>query len=166
MARTVTLKGNPVELAGDEIKAGDAAPDAVLSKSLKDNVKISDYKGKTAVLVVVPSLDTPVCDLEAKRFNSEAANLGDDVKVLVISADLPPAQARWCGASDAQNIEALSDYKVRDFAAKWGTYIPDLGIHCRAVFVVDAEGKVKYAQYVPEIADQPDFDACLAAVKG
>lgn len=165
MSRSVKLKGNPVNLAGPEIKAGDTAPEATLSANLKDNATISSFRGKTLVLAVVPSLDTPVCDLEAQRFNKEAAGLGENVVVAVVSVDLPPAQARWCGANSATNIKTLSDYKHRDFGQKYGVWLPDLGILCRAVFVIDPAGKVKHVQYVPEIAEQPDFDAALAAVK-
>ncbi|MDK2972469.1 MAG: thioredoxin-dependent peroxiredoxin [Candidatus Sumerlaeota bacterium] len=165
MPDTVTLKGNPVKVAGTEVKAGAAAPDATLSVNLKDTVTISSFKGKKLVLAVVPSLDTPVCDLEAQRFNKEAASLGDNTVVAVVSMDLPPAQARWCGANSATNIKTFSDHRLRDFGQKYGVYLPDLGIMCRAVFVIDETGTVKYAEYVPEIADQPNFEAALAALK-
>lgn len=166
MPKSVTLKGEAVALSGTEVKVGDALPDAKLSKNPKEDVTLSSYKGKTLIVASVPSLDTGVCDLEAKRLDKEAAALGDHVKVLVISRDLPPAQARWCGAAEAKAIEVLSDYKHRDFGPKFGTEIPALGLLCRAIFVADASGKVKHVEYVSEISEQPDFDAALAAAKG
>jgi len=165
MPKSVTLKGNPLDLAGTEVKVGDKLPAAKLSKSLVDDVSLADYAGKTVVLVVVPSLDTPVCDIEAQRFNKEAASLGSNVAVLVISRDLPSAQARWCGANEAKNIQTLSDYKHRKFAKAFGVEIPALGVTSRAVFVAGPDQVLKYVEYVPEVAQEPNYDAALAAVK-
>lgn len=167
MPSSVTLKGNPVALSGTEIKVGDQFPDVKLSKSLAEEVSISSFKGKKVVLSVVPSLDTPVCDLQGRRFNSELGNLGDGVVVAMISRDLPPAMARWCGAAEADKdkLHLLSDYKLREFGQATGTELPGLGILCRAVFVLDADGKVIHAEYVGEIAEHPDYDAALAAAK-
>lgn len=165
MPSSVTLKGETVQLSGSEVKVGQQAPDVTVAKNLKETAKISDYKGNTLILCSVPSLDTPVCDLEGKRFNEEAEKLGDDVKVLMVSMDLPPAQARWCGANDVKNVSCVSDYKGREFGEKYGTFMPALGILCRAVFVIGPDGKVKHAEYVPEIAEQPNFDAALQAAR-
>lgn len=165
MSRSTTLKGNPFDLEGPEIQVGDKAPEFTVNKSLVDSAKLSDYAGKTVILTAVPSLDTPVCDTMSRRFNSEAAKLGDGVAVLVVSVDLPPALARWCGAADAKNVTALSDYKDRDFGKKYGLWIPALGVLARAVFVIGPDGVVKHAEYVPEIAQEPDYDAALAAAK-
>ncbi len=165
MSRTVTLKGSPIDLNGPELKVGDSAPEFTVSKNLKEDATLGEFAGKTVILSVVPSLDTPVCDLQAKRFNEEAAKLGDGVAVAIISRDLPPAMARWCGAAEAKNLALLSDYKHRDFGAKYGVEIPALGILCRAVFVVGADGALKHVEYVGEVAEHPNYDAALAAAK-
>ncbi len=166
MARSCTLKGNPLSLEGPELKAGDTAPDATLCKSLVDTIKISDGEGKTRIFSVVPSLDTPVCALQTKRFNEEAAKM-DSVDFYTISCDLPTAQARFCGAEgiDRERVRVLSDHRTGEFGKAYGTLIPDLRVLCRAVFVIDAGGTIRHAQYVPEVADQPDYDAALACAK-
>jgi len=166
MPRQTTLRGNPLPLEGPEIKVGDAAPDATLSKSLVDQVKLSDYKGKTRIFSVVPSLDTPVCALQTKRFNEEAAKL-PNVAFITISADLPMAQARFCGTEgiDKEKLVVLSDHRLMDFGKKYGTLVTPLRVESRAVFVVGADDTVKYAEYVPEIANHPNYDAVLAAAK-
>jgi len=165
MPASVTLKGNPVNLAGTELKVGDQFPDVELSKSLVDAVKTGDFKGKKTIISVVPSLDTPVCDLQGKRFYEEVQK-NADLNVAIVSRDMPPAMARWCGATGAESdrLHLLSDYKKREFGAATGTDIPDLGILCRAVFVLDADGKITHAEYVPEIAEHPDYVKALAAV--
>ena len=166
MSRTTTLRGNPLPLEGTQIKVGDTAPDAALSKDLLNEVKLSDFKGKTRILSVVPSLDTPVCALQTKRFNEEAAKL-PAATFITISCDLPTAQGRFCGAEgiDKGMLIVLSDHRATDFGRKYGTLVPNLRILCRAVFVVGKDDKVKYAEYVPEIADHPNYDAVLAAAK-
>ena len=161
----IKFKGNEMTLVGGELKAGDAAPDFSLIANDLSEKTLADYAGKTLVLVTVPSLDTGVCDIEAKRFNSEAAGLGDGVVVAVVSVDLPFAQKRWCGASDAGNIVALSDYKTHAFGAAYGLRIKELGLLTRAIVVVDGSGKVSYVQVVPEVTTEPDYDAVIAAVK-
>ena len=164
--RTVTLKGNPLTLSGNEIKVGDSAPDATLRKDLVSDLALGELAGKARILSVVPSLDTPICALQTKRFNEEAANLGS-VTFVTISADLPTAQGRFCGAEgiDTDLITVLSDHKDGDFGEKYGTAIPDLGISCRAVFVVDASDTVQYAEYVGEIAEHPNYDAILECAR-
>jgi thiol peroxidase len=166
MSRTTTLRGNPLPLEGKQLNVGDSAPDATLSKDLLNEVKLSDFKGKTRILSVVPSLDTPVCALQTKRFNDEAAKLST-ATFITISCDLPTAQGRFCGAEgiNKEKLVVLSDHRATDFGKKYGTLVPTLRILCRAVFVVGKDDKVKYAEYVPEIADHPNYDAVLAAAK-
>lgn len=163
MARTCTLKGNPFALAGPELKPGDKAPQATLKKGLLESIKISDTSGKPRIFSVVPSLDTPVCAIQTKRFNEEAGKLAR-VSIFTVSCDLPTAQARFCGAEgiDREKMQTLSDHADTSFGQAWGTLVPDLRIECRAVFVVDKDDVIRYAEYVPEIADQPNYDAVLA----
>ncbi len=166
VARTCTLKGNPLTLEGPQLKAGDQAPNATLKKTLADTVKIADTRGKTRIFSVVPSLDTPVCALQTKRFNEEAAKL-DQVDFYTISCDLPTGMARFCGAEgiDPERFHVLSDHFDCSFGRAYGTLIPDLRIECRAVFVVDRTNTIRYAEYVPEVADQPNYDAAIACAK-
>ena len=166
MARQTTLRGNPLPLEGPELKVGDAAPDAKLAKNLVEEVQLSAYKGKTRIVSVVPSLDTPVCALQTKRFNEEAVKL-PNVAFITISADLPMAQARFCGAEgiDKEKLIVLSDHRSMDFGKKYGTLVSPLRVESRAVFVIGADDKVKYAEYVPEIANHPNYDAVIAAAK-
>lgn len=163
-ANAITLKGNPMTLLGHEVKVGDAAPDATVVANDLSEVKISSYKGKKLIISAVPSLDTPVCDLETKRFNTEAGNL-KDVVVLTVSADLPFAQKRWCGAAGATNVVTLSDYRYGSFGENYGVMIKGLKILARCVFVVDASGKVRHVELVKEVATEPDYAAVLNAVK-
>jgi thiol peroxidase len=166
MNRSCTLKGNPLALEGPELKVGDTAPDAALKKDLVTNVRISETGGKPRIFSVVPSLDTPVCAEQTRRFNKEIANL-PNVAFYTISCDLPPAQARFCGAEgiDTEKFRVLSDHKDTAFGRAYGTLIPDLRLECRALFVLDAENKLRYVEYVPEVADHPDYDAALACAK-
>lgn len=161
----VTLKGNPFTLVGPEIKAGDSAPDFTVTANDLSPVKLSDFKGKVCVISSVPSLDTPVCDTSTRRFNEEATGLGADVVVLTISMDLPFAQARWCGAAGVTNVQTLSDYKDASFGLNYGLLIKELRLLARAVLVVDKSGKVQYIELVKEIAQEPDYEAVLAAIK-
>lgn len=166
MGRQTTLKGKPLDLAGPEIKAGDKAPDARLKKSLVDNFSISEGNGKVRLISVVPSLDTPVCADQTRRFNLEAAKL-TNVSFWTVSMDLPTAQKRFCSTEgiDAERLMMLSDHMEGAFGKAWGTLIPDLRIECRALFVVDKDGVVKHAEYVKEVAEHPNYDAALAALK-
>jgi len=166
VARTCTLKGKPLTLEGPELKAGDKAPDATLKKSLVDTLKISDTQGKTRIFSVVPSLDTPVCAQQTKRFNEEATKL-PNVSFYTISCDLPTAQARFCGAEgiDRERLVVLSDHYDNSFGKAYGTLIKELRVECRAAFVVDKTGSIRYAEYVPEVANHPNYDAVLAAAK-
>ncbi len=166
MARTCTLKGNPLNLEGPQLKVGDKAPDATLKKSLVDSIKISETQGKTRILSVVPSLDTPVCAQQTKRFNEETAKL-PSVSFYTISCDLPTAQARFCGAEgiDRERLVVLSDYFDNSFGKAFGTLIRELRVECRAAFVVDKGGVIRYVEYVPEVANHPNYDAILACAK-
>lgn len=162
---TVTFKGNPLNLVGNLIKVGDKAPDFVALDRTLNPVSRADLAGRVCVLTSVPSLDTPVCDLQAKRFNQEATSLGDKVQIVVISVDLPFAQARWCGATGSSAITTLSDHKETSFGKAYGLLIEELRLLARAVVVLDAEGTVVYVQLVPEVTSEPDYDDALRALK-
>jgi thiol peroxidase len=163
-AGATTLGGNPFTLVGPELKAGDAAPDfSVVNSSLKP-VHLADTAGKTRIFSVVPSLDTPVCDAQTRRFNEEAGKL-DNVDIYTVSMDLPFAQKRFCNSFALDNVKMLSDHKEASFGENWGTLIKELRILSRAIFVVDAENTVKYVEYVPEVGDFPNYEAALAAAK-
>lgn len=162
----VTFKGNPLTLAGEAaVEQGQSAPDFTVSKSLVDDIKLSDFRGKTVILNVVPSLDTPVCSVQTARFNQEAKGLGDKCIVLTLSNDLPVAQARWCQANVATNIQTASDYKHHDFATKFGLLVKELGLLARSVFVIDGNGKVTYKQLVTEVSSEPDYAPAIEAAK-
>ena len=166
MARTCTLKGKPLNLEGPQLKPGDTAPDATLKKNLAETVRIADTTGKTRIFSVVPSLDTPVCAMQTKRFNEAAATL-PGVDFYTISCDLPTAMARFCGVEgiNPERLRLLSDHQQTSFGKAYGTLVSDLRVECRAVFVVDKADKIRYAEYVPEIADHPNYDAILACAK-
>jgi len=161
----VTLRGNPLTLVGSEIKAGANAPDVELLDNELKPVKFSDFKGKVVVVSAVPSLDTPTCDMETRRFNTEAAKLGDNVVILTISTDLPFAQKRWCGAAGVDRVKTLSDHRETAFGLAYGVLIKELRLLARSIFVVDQNGVIQYVQHVREIAQEPDYDAVIAAVK-
>jgi thiol peroxidase len=163
-----TLRGNPLTLAGPEITAGQPAPDfTAVGTDLKE-VRLAEGRGKVIVLSSVPSLDTPVCDTETRRFNQEAAGLGDGVEVWTVSMDLPFAQKRWCGAAGVDRVRTLSDFRHRTFGEAYGVRVVDgpiAGVNARAVFVVGKDGKVTHAQYVNEVASEPDYEAILGAAR-
>ena len=165
VATSVTLKGNPLTLVGTDVEVGKSAPDATLIANDLSEFKLSTLKGKKVILSVVPSLDTPVCDTQTKRFNQEAAKLSADAKILTISMDLPFAQKRWCGAANATNVQTLSDYRNREFGQKYGVLIKELQILARSIFVVDANGVLRYKQIVPEVAQEPNYQEALDALK-
>ena len=164
----VMFKGNPITLGGPEIKAGGDAPDFTAVDNGLQPVKLSQAKGKVIVLSAVPSLDTPVCDTETRRFNQEAGKLGANVEVWTVSMDLPFAQKRWCGAAGITAVKTLSDFRERSFAQNYGVLVkegPLAGLTARAVFVVGKDGKVKHAEYVKEITTEPNYDAALDAAR-
>lgn len=160
-----TLKGNPLTLVGNEIKVGDKAPDFQLNKDLMNQVSLSDYAGKVKLISVVPSLDTGVCDAQTRRFNEEAANLGDNVAVLTVSVDLPMAQARWCGAAGIDKVVTLSDYKTRNFGEAYGVLIKEVQLLMRSIFVIDANDTVQYVEYLGEMTNHPNYESAIEAVK-
>jgi len=164
-AGVITIHGNPLTLIGPELKPGDKAPDFTVLDNALQPVTLAAAKGKVAVLVTVPSLDTPVCDLETRRFNQEAASLGNDVAVLTISTDLPFAQKRWCGAAGIQNVQTFSDHRDVSLGTAYGVLIKELRLLARAIFVVDKQGIVRYVQLVREVTHEPDYEAVLAAVE-
>jgi thiol peroxidase len=161
----IKFKGNPLTLLGNESKVGDKAPDAEVLANDLSPVKISSFKGKVCVICTVPSLDTPVCDVQTKKFNEQATSLGDDVVVLTISMDLPFAQARWCGSANVENVQTLSDHAKAEFGTEFGVLIKELRLLARTVFVVDKEGIIRYIEVVEELTNEPDYEAALKATK-
>lgn len=161
----ITFKKGPVTLIGNEVKVGDQAPDFTVLANDLSPVSLKDSEGKIRLFSVVPSLDTGVCDAQTRRFNEEAANLGDDVVIYTVSVDLPFAQKRWCGAAGIDAVQTVSDHRDLSFGEAYGVYIKELRLLARAVFVVDATGKVTYVEYVPEATDHPNYEAAIAAVK-
>lgn len=164
----VTLKGNPVDLAGKALKAGDTAPDFKLQSIGLEDVSLSSSAGKTRIIATVPSLDTPTCDTETRKFNEKAAAL-PNTQVLVVSMDMPFAQKRWCGAAGIDKLATLSGHRCKQFGEDYGVLITGGKLDrclARAVFVIDPAGKIKHAEYVSEIANEPNYDAALAAAKG
>jgi len=162
-AGAITFKGNPLTLLGNELKVGDTAPDCELLGNDLSPVKLSSYRGKVCILSAVPSLDTPVCDMETRRFNQEAGGLGDHVIILTISMDLPFAQARWCGAAGVDKVITLSDHRDAVFGDAYGVLIKELRLLARAIFVVDRDGVIQYIQLVKEMTQEPDYAPVLAA---
>jgi thiol peroxidase len=161
----VTFQGNPLTLTGNQPEVGQPAPDFEVLDNDLSGVKLSSFKGKACVIITVPSLDTPVCDTEVRKFNEEATSLGEDVAVLVISMDLPFAQARWCGAAGVKNVQTLSDHNQADFGNTYGVLIKELRLLARTVFVVDKEGIIRYIEVVEELTNEPDYEAALNAVR-
>ena len=167
MERTgiITFLGGPLTLLGNPVEKGQKAPDfTVLDNELSPRT-LADYKGKTLILSVVPSLDTGVCDLQTRRFNSEAAGLGAGVRILTISCDLPFAQARWCGAAGATQLETLSDHRDLSFGTAYGVVIKELRLLARSIFVITKDGVVTHTEIVPEVTHEVNFDAALAAAR-
>ena len=162
--RNTTLRGNPLPLQGEALATGQKAPDFTLTGVDMKPVTLAETAGSVRIVNVLPSLDTPVCDAQTRRFNEEAVKDGK-VKVLAISRDLPFAQKRWCAAAGVENVLTLSDYRDGSFGAAWGVMIEPLLIHSRAVFVLDSESNITYAEYVPEMSEHPNYDAALAAAK-
>jgi len=164
----VTFKGNPLTLVGEEVKVGGPAPDFDLASygpGGMEHIRKADLLGKPTIVSVVPSLDTPVCQVQTRTFNTRLAALGDKINALTVSLDLPFAMNRFCGAEDLKAMRNGSDYMDRSFGTGWGVLIDELKILARAVFVLDAQGTVRYAQVVKEVASEPDYDAALAAIE-
>lgn len=165
--RTVTLRNDThFSLSGAPVSVGDKAKNVTLADGLTSSFNLlGDTAGKVRLVSVVPSIDTGICDAQTRRMNEEAGSLGENAVVLTVSADLPMAQARWCGAADVENVKMLSDYKDMAFGEAYGTHISDLRLDQRAIFIIDGEDTVRYVEYVPEIAQHPDYDAALSALK-
>ena len=162
-----TFKGAPVKLGGSEVKAGQAAPDFTAIDNALQPVRMADARGKVVILSAVPSLDTPVCDMETRRFNEEAGKLSG-VEVWTVSRDLPFAQKRWCAAAGVTNVKTLSDFRDRSFGPAYGVELQDsplAGLTARAVFVVGKDGKVTHAEYVSDITKEPNYEAALGAAR-
>lgn len=162
---TVTFKGKPVTLAGTRLQAGDKAPVFTVTDGDLQPVSFAAYKDKTVIISVFPSVDTPVCALQNKRFNKEAASLGENVRILSISADLPFAQKRFCAAEGIDRVEVFSDYQKLDFGMKYGFVIEQLRLLARGVVVIDSKGIIRHIEYVPEVGEEPDYAAALEAVR-
>ena len=161
----VTMRGNPLTLVGPELKAGQKAPAFTAIGKGMAPVTLEQFKGKVKIIAAIPSIDTPVCDAETRRFNEEASKLPGDVQILTISMDLPFAQARWCGAAGVDKITTASDWRAAEFGQKYGALIKELHLLARAVFVLDKSDNVVYAEYVKEVANQPNFEAALEAAR-
>jgi len=164
---TVTLKGNPINTSGDLPSIGSQAPDFVLTKTDLSDVSLNDYSGKKIILNIFPSVDTDVCATSVRRFNVEASKL-DNTAVLCISADLPFAHSRFCGAEGIENVDSVSELRNKDFGTAYGTRIIDgplAGLNARAIVVLDETGKVTYTQLVPEIVEEPDYEKAIEALK-
>ena len=159
-----TMRGNPLTLIGPELKPGDTAPDFTLVDNSLKPVTLKDTGKHVRIISVVPSLDTPVCDAQTKRFNEEAAKL-PDVDILTVSMDLPFAQKRWCGAFGVDKVKMLSDHREGSFGTAYGTLIKDMRIESRAIFVIDQNNKIRHVEYVKEVADFPNYESALAAAK-
>ena len=155
----------PRTLVGPELKPGEPAPPFTLAKARDEQVSSAEFAGKPLVISVIPSIDTGVCSRQTRRFNEEAAKLGDRVSILTVSADLPFAQARWCGAEGIDKVIMASDYKDMSFGDAYGTHVKELRWESRAAFVVDADGVIRYAEYVPVGGQEPNYEAVLATLK-
>ncbi len=160
-----TFKGSPMTLVGEEIRVGDKAPDFRVMDNGMQPVGLSAYQGKIKIITSVPSLDTPVCSMETRRFNEEAEKLPEKAAVLTISMDLPFAQARWCAAAGVEKVKTFSDYQERSFGLRYGVLLKELKLLARAVFVVDDQDIVRYIELVPEIGREPDYNQALNAAR-
>lgn len=161
----VTLKGNKVVLIGEEVLVDRKAPAFTCVDNDLNTKSLADFAGRTIVISSVPSLDTPICDMETRWFNKEAEKLGDEVVILTISVDLPFAQKRWCGAAGVEKVITLSDHRDTSFGISYGMLIKDLRLLARAIFIIDRAGIVRYKQLVPEISQEPDYEGVLIALK-
>lgn len=161
----ITFNGAPLTLEGNGLEPGAIAPDFKVCANDLTEKTLADYKGKVLIISSVPSLDTGVCDMETRRFNTEAAGLSNDIQILTISVDLPFAQARWCGAAGVDRLATLSDYKELSFGHAYGVVIKELRLLARSVWVVNKQGEIVYKEIVPEIINEPDYNKALEAAK-
>jgi thioredoxin-dependent peroxiredoxin len=162
--RTTTLRGNPFRLEGPELKAGDPAPDFEAVDASLQKINLAKTGTGVRIFSVVPSLDTPVCDAQTRRFEDEAGKMSD-VRIFTISMDLPFAQKRWCGNFGINKVEMISDHRSGSFGEHYGTLIPDLRIESRAIFVLDSDNKLRHVEYVGEVGDHPNYESALQAAK-
>lgn len=167
-AAAITFKGNPMTLAGNELQAGDRAPEFTLHyfDNGMQTMTLADLQGKPTLLSVVPSLDTGVCAIQTKQFNEQLAELGDSINAVTVSADLPFAQGRFCTENGINNIRTASDYRDGNFGNNWGMMIEELKLLARGVFVLDRDGNIVHAETVNEVVDQPDYGAAMSSLKG
>ncbi len=161
----ITFQGNPIGIGGEPVREGELLPRFTLSGNDLKDLTNESFQGKVLIISAVPSLDTPVCDTETRRFNEEAAALASDVVVLTVSRDLPFAQKRWCGAAGVSRVVTASDYKYHNFGDAFGCLWKDAGLLARAVFVTDRAGRVTFVEYVKDITAEPDYAAVIAAAK-
>jgi len=161
----VTIKGDPLTLIGSKVEVGQQAPDFEVLNGELSPVRLSAFAGKICIISSVPSLDTPVCDVQTRRFNEETKKLRDDVLILTISMDLPFAQKRWCGAAGIENVKTLSDHRNVSFGKAFGVLIKELRLLARSIFVVDKEGVIRYIEIVDELTHEVNYEAALKAVK-
>lgn len=164
-ARSVMMRGKPLTLVGRGLSVGEVAPDFTVLDQEVNEVRLSAYKDKIKVISVTPSLDTPVCDLQLRRFNTEAAQLPIDVVVLNVSMDLPYAIARFCTAAGIDRVKTLSDHREASFGGAFGVLIKELRLLARAVFILDRENRVRYAEIVPDLSSHPDYERALRALR-
>lgn len=164
-ANAVTFKGNPLTLVGNEAKIGDKAADfKVLSADLAET-DLAKFNNKIKLIATVPSLDTPICDLEIKRFNDEATKISKDVVIIFISMDLPFAQKRFCQFNEIKNVKTFSDHRQASFGENYGVLIKELRLLARAIFIVDKSDTIRYVEYVKELSSHPNYDAAITALK-
>ncbi len=167
MERTgiITRKGKNLTLVGPDLRIGDKAPDFTVLDGTLAEVKLGDFSGKTKIISVTPSLDTPVCDLQLRRFNREAASLPHDVAVLNISMDLPFAITRFCSIAGIDRAKALSDHRDASFGTSYGVLIKELRLLARSIFIIDKKNVIRYKEIVPEQSNHPDYDKALEALR-
>jgi len=167
-AGAITFKGNPMTLVGEKLETGAPAPEFKLHyfEDGMHTLTLNDLKGKPSLISVVPSLDTPVCSVQTKTFNAALKDLGDAINAVTVSLDLPFAQARFCSETESNHFRFASDYQDRSFGNNWGLLIDELKLLARAVYVLDADGKIVHAEIVNEVADEPDYTAAFDALKG
>lgn len=165
ISQSITMNGLPAVVSGAVLHVGEKAPAFQLVGNSLEPVTLDRFAGKVCVISCVPSVDTPVCSLETRRFNQEAAALPEEVVILTVSRDLPFAQARWCAANGVKNVVMASDYRNFGFAQNYGVLLEDLGLLTRAVFIVDKQGIIRYIQFVPEVTQEPDYETVLLEIK-
>ena len=165
MSQKITMNGLPAALSGKMLQLGEKAPDFKLVGNSLNIIQKQDFEDKLLVISCIPSVDTPVCDVETRRFNVLASKLSDQVRILTVSKDLPFAQARWCAAAGVENIIMASDYRNFGFCTDYGVLLEDLGLLTRAVFIIDGEGIIRYIQFVPEVSNEPNYDEIITEIQ-